>query len=170
MYESSGSLTDKLIETNSGNLYHDMGLFGECLAAVDPIRDSGIIGSFKAKYCTVFFHQKQPPNNSSVGGEGQEMMSSNEGEPLNNTSNFVYPSVAFCIPSTCSARELRSAVANRVRHLSLVSVTSEDFCYTAEKIETNRTFSYGAISTRLIGNKHKVFFKIKFQFLLINSI
>ena len=145
MYESSGSLTDKLIETNSRNLYYDMGLFGECLAAIDPIRDTDIIGSFNAKYCTVFFHPK--PTVAS-GGEERGIFTTNEGEPLNDTSNFVYPSVAFCIPSTCNARELRSAVANRVRHLSLVSVTSEDFCYSAEKNETNRTFSYGAIFTR----------------------
>ena len=149
MFESSGSLTDKLIETNSGNVYHDMGLFGECLAAIDPIRDTGIIGSFNAKYCTVFFHPKPTINNSSASsGKEGEILTKNEGEPLNNTSNFAYPSVAFCIPSTCNARELRSAVANRVRHLSLVSVTSEDFCYTAEKIENNKTFSYGAILTR----------------------
>ena len=149
MYESSGSLTDKLIETNSGNRHHDMGLFKECLAAVDPVRDKQIIGSFQAKYCTVFFHPKSLINKSSSGdaGERQEM-NSNEGEPLNNTSNFVYPSVAFCIPSTCSAQELRSAVANRVHHLSLVSVTSEDFCYTQEKVQTiNQTFNYGAILT-----------------------
>ena len=150
MYESSGSLTDKLIETNSGNLHHDMGLFGECLAAVDPIRDHDIIGSFQAKYCTVFFHPKPSTNNSFAGaGDEAQEINSSQGEPLNNTSNFVYPSVAFCIPSTCSARELRSAVADRVRHLSLVSVTSEDFCYTPETIRTNRTlFSYGAILTR----------------------
>ena len=146
MYKSSGSLTDKLVQTLSGNVYHDMGLFDECLSAVNPTRDKDVNGSFQAKYCTVFFHHQQSSNKSAI--IGQEI-NSNEGEPVDYASNFVYPSVAFCIPSTCSARELRSAVADRVRHLSLVSVTSEDFCYTTETIRTNRTlFSYGAILTR----------------------
>ena len=145
MYESSGSLTDKLVQTVSGNVYHDMGLFDECLSAVNPTRDKDVNGSFQAKYCTVFFHDQQSSNNSTI--KGQET-SSNEDEPVDYTSNFVYPSVAFCIPSTCSARELRSAVANRVRHLSLVSVTSDDFCYTTEKIKSDRTFDTGAIVTR----------------------
>ena len=138
MYESSGMLTDKLVESDSGNVYHDMGLFDECLAAVDPIRDKDIISSFEAKYCTIFFHQQQ--------GE----MTSNEGEPVDNMSNFVIPSVAFCIPSTCSARELRSAMASRVRHLSLVSITSEDYCYTRDKIRSQNKFGTGEIATRYI--------------------
>ena len=144
VYESSGSLTDKLVQTNSGNVYHDMGLFDECLDAIDPIRDKDTHVTFETKYCTVFFHHQQSSNNL----ENESHHDLNEDEPVVNVLLFMTPSVAFCIPSTCSARELRSAVANRVRHLSLVSVTSDDFCYTTEKIKSDRTFDTGAIVTR----------------------
>ena len=141
VYESSGSLTDKIIETGNGNVYHDMGMFDECIGVVNP--------SFQGKYCTVFFHQnKMKIINQSETEEQDINNSNNQGEPVENMSNFVKPSVAFCVPSTCSAGELRSAVANRIRHLSLVSVTSEDFCYTQEKIKADRKFGLGAIITR----------------------
>ena len=144
VYESSGSLTDKIIETGNGNVYHDMGMFDECIAVVNP--------SFQGKYCTVFFHQnKMKIINQSETEEQDINNSNNQGEPVENMSNFVKPSVAFCIPSSCTASDLRSAVANRLRHRlnlpSLVSVTSEDFCYTRDKIKADSKFGIGGIFT-----------------------
>ena len=140
MYESSGSLTDKVIETASGNVHHDMGLYDECLTAVDPHRDNV---TFQTKYCTVFFARQTiyALNNYTT----------TEGEPFEYMSNFVNPSVAFCIPSSCSARELRSAVSHRIRHLPLVSLSSENFCYSRDKIQSNQSFDTGAIITRYKG-------------------
>ena len=143
MYESSGSLTDKVVETASGNVHHDMGMFDECLAAIDPNRDSNV--TFQSKYCTVFFDDHQ----QTIGIENNTSTSM-EGEPFEFMSNFVKPSAAFCIPSSCSARELRSAVAYRIRHLPLISRSSENFCYTKDTIKssTAQTFDAGAIITR----------------------
>ena len=163
MYESSGSLTDKIVETGSGNVHHDMGLFDQCLAAVDPRRESDMSVAFQAKYCTVFFDDYQemdmPVSNledDSVAALNESVVRLfNEGEPVENVSNFVKSSVSFCIPSTCSARELRSAVARRVRDFSLVAITNEDYCYTQEKIRDDGKFDTGAIVTR------STFFQIK---------
>lgn len=152
MYKSSGSLTDKIIENGTGNVHHEMGLFDECLAAVNPLRDREIINSFEAKYCTVFFdsnkkHQEIIINESSTA----------EAEPIENLSNFMKSSsIAFCIPSSCTAGELRSAVAHRLRHrlnlLYVMSITSEDFCYTKDKIRADSQFGIGAIiSSCVIG-------------------
>ena len=136
MYESSGSITDKLIETNSGNVYHDMGLFLECLNSIE----GGKSDQFKAKYCTVFF-------DSYYGMLTNESHTDCEGEPVKTMSNFNKASVSFCIPSTCSASDLRTAVAHSVRHLSLISITSEDYCYTQDKIRADKQFDIGAIIT-----------------------
>ena len=156
MYESSGSLTDKIVETGSGNVHHDMGLFDQCLAAVDPRRESDFTITFQGKYCTVFFDDDhhiaidtaQLDDGSGTAFNESIARLSNEAEPVENVSNFVKPSVSFCIPSSCSARHLRSAVAQRVRDWSLVASTSEDFCYTKDKIRTDSTFDTGAIVTR----------------------
>ena len=139
MYESSGSLTDKLIASGTGNVRHEMGLFDECLAAVGS-------PSFEAKYCTVFFdYSNQTMLVSNSGGQSI----TKQGRLVENMSNFVKPSIAFCIPSSCTADDLRSAVANRIsnrRHLSFLSPsTSEDFCHTQSKIKDDATFTMGAI-------------------------
>jgi len=141
VYESSGSLTDKLIESGTGNVKHEMGLFDECLAAVGS-------PSFEAKYCTVFFdYSNQTMLVSNSGG----LSITKQGRLVENMSNFVKPSIAFCIPSSCSADDLRSAVADRIsnrQHLSFLSPsTSEDFCYTQNKIKDETTFTTGAIIT-----------------------
>ena len=59
---------------------------------------------------------------------------------------FAKSSVGFCIPSTCTARDIRSAVSQRVG-VSLVSITSEDYCYTQDKIIANNQFDIGATIT-----------------------
>ena len=137
MYKSSGSLTDKLIDFGTWNVHHEMGLFDECLAAVD--RSQVEFPSFEAKYCTVFFENQQQTNHSSSA------------ELIDYTSNFVKSSIAFCIPSSCTAGDLSSAVAHRLHHqfnhFSLASVTSEDFCFTKDKIRSDSEFGIGGIIT-----------------------
>jgi hypothetical protein len=156
VYESSGSLTDKLmIDTGTGNVQHEMGLFDECLAAISIT--SPVAASFnQAKYCTVFFdsdHQQQQMKMTNNRSESSSRRPSNKiSQPVENMSNFVKPSVAFCIPSSCTADDLRSAIALRLhqrRPLTelLLPSTSEDFCYTQNKIIDDKTFTTGAIIT-----------------------
>ena len=145
MYESSGSLGNKLIDSRTKNRRHEMGLFDECLAAVNQL--GGQLPPFEAKYCTVFF-------DGQIHGSIKNQSLNDEAQPIDSMSNFVKSSVAFCIPSSCNAEDLRSAVAQRIRHrldfnVSLiVSVTSEDFCYSRNQIRSDSKFGIGAIITR----------------------
>lgn len=132
MYESSGALTIKLIQTASGNVHHESGLFDECLLSVNR-EDTN---SFQGQYCTVFFDLKS----------SGKAYSNSEAEPSADMGQFAKSSVGFCIPSTCTARDIRSAVSQRVG-VSLVSITSEDYCYTQDKIIANNQFDIGATIT-----------------------
>ena len=129
VFEASGRLVEELIHTGSGNVHHESGLFDECLSVVTDGVDFG------GQYCTVFFDLKFiSPVESNVDGE------SHEGEPYTHMSNFRMPSVGFCLPSTCTARDLRSAVAQLVEFRSIngmnhkvVTISSEDYCYSEDK-------------------------------------
>ena len=129
VYEASGRLVEELIHTGSGNVHHESGLFDECLSVVTDGVD------FDGQYCSVFFDLKLV---SSVESDVDE--ESNEGEPYTHMSNFRMPSIGFCLPSTCSARDLRSAVAQLVGFRSIngtnhqvVTISSEDYCYSEDK-------------------------------------
>ncbi|XP_057379360.1 nose resistant to fluoxetine protein 6-like [Daphnia carinata] len=137
MYESSGRLIENLIyiEENS-DVHHETGLFDGCVS----VQSDGI--PFQGQYCTVFFGLKQVDS----GGISNSVENWKEEEPIEKSSNFLKPSVGFCLPSTCSARDLRSAVAQQVgyrvsngKNFSIVATSSEDYCYTQEKILANGT-------------------------------
>ena len=139
MYESSGRLVEELIYSRTGNIHHESGLFDDCIAIQSPAMP------FRGQYCSVFFDLK-PANYSK------------EAEPDENISNFKMPSVSFCIPSSCSASDLRSAVAQRVGHRSInginhtiVTITSEDYCNTESKINDNGIQSDSVAITGLYG-------------------
>lgn len=138
VYESSGKLEQHLLHTESGYVHHQLGLFDTCLS----VQSDDI--SFLGQYCnTVFFDLKPSSQNR-------------ESEPYDYMSNFRMPSVSFCIPSTCNARDFRSAVAqllngHRVvngRNLSMVAVTiNEDYCYTLNKTNDSSKFDRLCIFT-----------------------
>ncbi len=127
VYESSGKLEQHLLHTDSGYVHHQLGLFDACLS----VQSDDI--SFIGQYCTVFFDLKPPSQNR-------------ESEPYDYMSNFRMPSVSFCIPSTCNARDFRSAVAQLLnghrivngRNLSIVAVTNEDYCYNRNKTNDSK--------------------------------
>ncbi len=139
MYESSGKLKREMIHTGSGNIHHESGLFDECLSVQSS--------DFQGQYCSVFFDLKPvlEPENESI--------SPRVGEPYEYMSNFRMPSASFCLPSTCSARDLRSSIAQLVgyrvidgKNFSIVTLSNEDFCFTKEKINNkNITSDYSAM-------------------------
>lgn len=131
VYESSGRLAEEMLYTGSGNIHHESGLFDECLAIQSPEIP------FRGQYCSVFFDLK-PINDSNLASNLKEE------EPNENISSFKLSSVSFCIPSSCSASDLRSAVAQQVGYRSIdgikqtiVTISSEDYCNTEAKIKTN---------------------------------
>ena len=100
--------------------------------------------SAAAAYSAAANNKVKVPNDSTTTKYDRD---DEAGQPIENMSNFVKSSAAFCIPSSCSAEDLRSAVAHRLRHFSLVSITSEDFCYTRDKIKADSKFGIGGIFT-----------------------
>jgi hypothetical protein len=142
VYQSSGRLAEHLIHTGSGYVHHDLGFFDECVS----IYPSDV--PFQGQYCTVFFdltpvsrRQNYEKQNPAID---QSIKSDKEGEPKNHISNFLMPSIGFCLPSTCSARELRYAVAQRIGYrlienvnFSLVAITNENYCYTNNKLSAH---------------------------------
>lgn len=146
MYESSGRLEEDLIYSGSGNIHHETGLFDQCVS----IQPDDV--PFQGQYCTVFFglnglFPKEIVDNylSDPSLINDEVRYRKEGEPNQNVSAYQMPSVSFCLPSTCSVRDLRWAVAQRVGHrlvnnmnLSLVTISNEDYCYTRQKLDDSK--------------------------------
>ncbi|XP_046631169.1 nose resistant to fluoxetine protein 6-like isoform X3 [Daphnia pulicaria] len=141
MYESSGKLVKNLIYAEgSDKVHHGSGLFDECLS----VQSEGV--PFQGQYCTVFFGLKLIDQEESALGHRNDTNSLNEEEPNEHISNFQKPSVSFCLPSTCTAGDLRSAVAQLVgfrvinqNNYSIVTISSDNYCYTEEKIHASRT-------------------------------
>lgn len=146
MYESSGRFEEELIFSGTGNIYHDTGLFDECIS----VRPNNV--AFQGQYCTVFFGLngispkevvERYQNVSSLASD--EIRHSKEGEPNENVSAFQMPSISFCLPSTCNASQLRWAIAQRIgyrfiddKNVSLVAITNDEYCYTQEGINMSR--------------------------------
>ena len=155
MKESSGKVPVGLY--GSGNLHAD-GLFDECLAIRAP--------NFGGQYCTVYFNAA-PVNESEIllsewssridYNEDVEVRSANlvtilqflgflspnagRVEPKVATANaisYVFPSISFCLPSSCSAEDLGQAVAELIgsyiiANYSIVSITDEQYCFKENK-------------------------------------
>jgi len=142
VYESSGRLSNKLSQTESGNQHHETGLFDECLHSfISSNDDDDVVVTFQPQYCTVFFDALPIDKNN-------DTIAMTEGEPVEDMSNFVKSSASFCIPSTCSALDLRSAVAHRMRqqHHSaadtrvVTTITNANYCHTMDSISINKQF------------------------------
>ncbi len=140
MYQSSGRLEEHLIHTGSGYVHHDLGFFDECVS----IHPSDV--PFQGQYCTVFFDLTSVLKRQNYENQNPAIYESSdkEGEPKNHISNFLMPSIGFCLPSTCSARELRYAVAQRIGYrlienvnFSLVAIANESYCYTNDKLSAH---------------------------------
>ncbi|XP_046631188.1 nose resistant to fluoxetine protein 6-like isoform X2 [Daphnia pulicaria] len=145
MYESSGRLVEDLIYMEGSEiLHHEPGLFDECLS----VQSDGI--PFQGQYCTVFFGLKLIDqingNQSYISNTPREEEHNGRVEHLEHLYFYQRPSVGFCLPSTCSACDLTSAVSQHVGHrtikgtnYSIVAIANENHCYTQEKINISRT-------------------------------
>lgn len=134
VYESSGKLVEDLIhiEGNS-DVHHESGLFDGCVS----VQPDGIL--FEGQYCTVFFGLTEVTEQDNAENLKEE-------QPKESSSNFLKPSIGFCLPSTCTASDLRSAVAQQLgyrvsngKNFSMTAISSEDYCYTQQKILANGT-------------------------------
>ena len=137
-------MIESLIHTGSGNPHHETGLFDDCVA----IQPTDV--PFQGKYCTVFFDLKLANESTS---DSKSAIGAHEEEPVETVAYFQMPSVAFCLPSTCGAVDLRSAVAQRLGYreingetFSLVAITNENFCFSQQKLDADSKLDAPALT------------------------
>lgn len=156
MHESSGGLPIGFF--GSGNFHAD-GLFDECLAIRGP-KESG----FKGKYCTIFFSTTTvDPSEvlpiSPIDGKanlvtifelinqilGGMVLQSGRVEPKTSKagfSSYLFPSISFCLPSSCSADDLGQSVAQLVGTFlisedpftSILTTADDGYCFTDDPV------------------------------------
>jgi len=145
VYLSTAKLTNGVTHTLMSTLstkdqsYFEMGLFDQCLA-VRAVTDTT---EFRGKYCSVYF-QVKPIGllQATASLTADEIRVEDVPRPastydpirLHNAGLF-----GFCIPSSCSAQDLRSALANQLGtngstsiHSILIS-TDDNHCHTDTK-------------------------------------
>ena len=134
-------------KNSSENPHHSLGLFDECLS---QRTDSP---NFRGQYCTVFVdlefiaHSKNYNKNNGP----QEFINGYQESQIAKTQKTYHefysllgmlPSIGFCLPSSCSAADIQTAIARQIRsrkasytdNRTLLIVTDEEYCYTREKI------------------------------------
>ena len=169
MFESTGKVPEAI--AGSGNL-HAYGLFEECLS----VQADWTSTSFQGKYCTVFLgadlvspdevEDTSIPNQVDSKTNWLGVMKAiawlyngptlKEPRIRDTDKNSRYlPSVDFCIPSSCSFEDFRSAVAQQVGsraignttvdgvfyYTSIVTITDEKYCYTKESVASSPKFN-----------------------------
>lgn len=154
MHESSGKLPDGLynaIRTHNGNTRQEPGLFDQCLA----VRAQQEVGHhFSGQYCSVFLKVEPLDSGPQEFIEPRMRKPERPTNPIDMKAYHYDGMVGFCLPSSCSASDLQSAVAQRVgrnaigpgRNLSVVTVAGEDYCFTEEKIKSQSALDFPAIT------------------------
>lgn len=143
MFTSSGKLHDGFIHSlisssRIGQSYLDFGLFDQCL-------DARISEELPAKYCSVFFRVVSHDVSASPSVEIRE-------ENFERPTSTYDPSrihdgvVALCVPSSCSAKDVRSAVTQHLAKQAASFViphsgsyflkvyTDDDYCHTGDDV------------------------------------
>ena len=144
MYDSTGKLPEfqhNLIRPKSAlDALYVNGNFDKCLS-VQSDREH-IVG----QYCTVFLNVEPVPDEFLINGTKlKEPRMSKVEVPKNLYESLPTKDagIGFCLPSSCSASDLRSAVAQRVgRNMiepgkSVVTIADENHCFTNEKIASH---------------------------------
>lgn len=150
----------------NGNTHHAPGLFDQCLAVRSQRDDKG--DNFRGQYCSVFFdiEELSAKGSSSPTGyrESQQHDDDDEVDEIvapkersvrrpvhSHESTSDAGVVGFCIPSSCSARDLRSAVAQLLgtrtigtsSPASVVTITDQDHCYSQDDANNKALFKLG---------------------------
>lgn len=136
VYESSGRLSFDLLSTGSANVHREVGLFDDCLQ-VSGDDDSEFVG----QYCSVFFKIERidPEEVDESLAPAMRLKHPKTGDPTELHSNFKNPGASFCLPSSCSAVDLRTAIAQQIgfevlngTH-SVVTLADDNYCYSKAK-------------------------------------
>ncbi len=149
MYHASGRLsldesTNFMIAGLGNNVHQSPGLFDQCIASSSPS------GRIRGQYCSVFL-SIQPileQNDRSLSIEPKVTIA---GRPMHVLApTFAADSIiGFCLPSSCSAEDLRTAVANKIGRTtfwtknkngtvtlqSILTINHDRFCHSEIKIQ-----------------------------------
>lgn len=152
VYHASGRLstdesTNFLIVGLDTNVHQDPGLFDQCIATSSPS------GKIRGQYCSVFLSARpllmQHDDNSLLiepkisSAERQQLFRTLV--PVNATNSII----GFCLPSSCSAKDLQTAVAHKIGRTtiqtknrdgtvtvqSVVTINHDRFCHSQNKIQ-----------------------------------
>ena len=135
------------------------GLFDQCLdVSLDSFpsdhQNNKTTGTFRSQFCTIFFRlESVGPDDKLLDDQDTQSMRYRVLEwPKSRAEldlSYSRHQAGFCLPSSCSAEDLRSAVAQLVGHkvveslhpgknLSVVqsvfTLSNENYCYTRDKI------------------------------------
>jgi len=116
VYHSSGRLsidesTSFLISGLGNNVHQDPGLFDQCIATSSPS------GRIRGQYCSIFLSAQPLVKHAYDGSLLKEAkVSSAERQlhvllPVNKATDSI---IGFCLPSSCSAADLQTAVAHQI--------------------------------------------------------
>ena len=130
MEEASGKLEDSIFMSNA------IGLFDQCLSI--RVNTSGV-GPFRGRYCSVYF-KTEALDESSVSASWRVEPKQSDG--YFGLVNPISQGVGLCVPSVCSAADVRHAVAQLVgifplpgprgNRSSIVTITDERYCYSED--------------------------------------
>ena len=128
--ESSGKLADSYLMNNA------MGIFDQCLG-IDV--NTSQVGPFRGKYCSVYFKLEAldgPPASANW------LIDAKESDGYFGLINPLSQGLGMCVPSICSAADVRHAVARLVGKVplsdpsgnrsSVVTITDERYCYSQD--------------------------------------
>lgn len=150
VYHASGRLsidesTNFMIAGLGSNVHQDPGLFDQCIATSSPS------GRIRGQYCSVFLSAQpllQNDDGSSLLNEPKVTLAERQlhiSVPA-NTANSI---IGFCLPSSCSALDLQTAVAHKIGRTtfrtknkngtvtlkSIVTSSHDRFCHSQLKIQ-----------------------------------
>ena len=116
MYHSSGRLsidesTNFLLTGLGTNVHQDPGLFDQCIATSSPS------GRIRGQYCSVFL-SAQPlqhhDNNGLLSNEPKVTFAEKQIHILTPAVTAADSIISFCLPSSCSAKDLQTAIAYKI--------------------------------------------------------
>ena len=193
MIQSSGKLPydgsiAKLLVTSAKETRYEAGLFDQCISSGSPI------GEIKGKYCSVYispqplhpdlneedftFDEKSPSGALLKVPRTAEAARKPNPFALTNPADLI---IGLCLPSSCSAQDVRNAVAQRIGRTtfqfsnkqqgvdgsevgnnttlySFITITHDRLCHTELNIREESGFFYG-LYIAFMYFKHNIYLK-----------
>ena len=127
MFASTGKLPDiqNIVASHiTGQTYFDFGLFDQCIE-ID-----------QSRYCSVFFNVRSTSHDNDIKLKNVKRPAYSH-DPVRHNDGVV----GFCIPSACSAEDLRSAVAQQMlkakRNVSMIISSDGNHCQSGGQNSTH---------------------------------